>query len=256
MRLDRRYVEKPWGRASLPPQFDPPPGARVGELWLAGAADLPLLVKYIFTSERLSIQVHPNDAQARRRGLPHGKGECWYVIDAEPGAVLGLGPTRAVEAEELRLAALDGSIEQLIGWRPVGAGDFVLVPPGTIHAIGAGITLLEIQQNLDVTYRLYDYGRPRELHLEDAIDVAVRTPFDSRLVQHLPAGEERTLVDGTPFTLVSASADPMPDRLRWLVPLSGQLKTASDLVTAGGCLLAAPGERVSCEGAWLLAASA
>lgn len=255
MRLDRRYIEKPWGRTVLPPQFDAPPDARVGEVWFGGLSDLPLLAKYIFTSERLSIQVHPNDQQARQRGLPHGKCECWYIIDAEPCATLGLGLTREVEAEELRSAALDGSIEQLIDWRPVSTGDFIMVPPGTIHAIGAGVSLLEIQQNLDVTYRLYDYGRPRELHLDQAIDVAVRAPFDHGLIQHLTPGENRTLVDGTPFTVVSATDDPTPDRQRWLVPLSGTLRTARDLAKPGDCLLVASGEHVNCEEAWLLAAS-
>jgi mannose-6-phosphate isomerase len=88
MKLDRSYIEKPWGRIRIPPQFDPPPGAKTGEIWFSGTSDLPLLVKYIFTSERLSIQVHPNDEQARKRGLPRGKSECWFIIDAEPGAVL------------------------------------------------------------------------------------------------------------------------------------------------------------------------
>lgn len=256
MRLDRRYIEKPWGRAELPQQFDRPADTLVGEVWFEGGADLPLLVKYIFTSERLSIQVHPNDEQARERGLPRGKSECWFILDAERGAVLGLGLTREVEADELRTAALDGSIEELIDWRPVGAGDFVQVPAGTIHAIGAGISLLEIQQNSDVTYRLYDYGRPRELHLDDAVEVAVRTPFDPGLIKHLSPGEERTLLGGSPFTLVSATSDPMPDRQRWVVPLSGELRAGNDVAKAGDCLLAGPGEQVICVDAWLLAATA
>jgi len=256
MKLDRSYIEKPWGRTRIPPQFDPPPGVKTGEVWFSSPPDLPLLIKYIFTSERLSIQVHPNDEQARKRGLPRGKSECWFIIDAEPGAVLGLGLTREVGSEELRTAARDGSIEQLIDWRPVRAGGFVQVPAGTVHAIGAGISLIEIQQNSDVTYRLYDYGRPRELHLDDAVDVAVRAPFDGRLIQHLAPGEERALIDGTPFTLVSATHDPFPDRQRWLIPLSGELGSDVDVARAGDCVLAAPGERVTSEDAWLLAASA
>ena len=92
MKLERRYVEKPWGRTELPPMFDPPAGERIGEVWFTDGAELPLLAKYIFTSERLSIQVHPDDAQAHARGLPAGKSECWYILDAEPGATLGLGP--------------------------------------------------------------------------------------------------------------------------------------------------------------------
>jgi mannose-6-phosphate isomerase len=172
MKLDRRYVEKPWGRTQLPAIFDAPTGKRIGEIWFTADGEQPLLVKYLFTSERLSIQVHPDDEQARARGLTQGKSECWYILDAEPGATLGLGLKSAISAADLRSAALDGSIEQQMNWRPVRAGDFFMVPPGTIHAIGGGISLLEFQQNSDVTYRLYDYGRPRELHLEDPVSVA------------------------------------------------------------------------------------
>src|SRR6266436_2105359 len=138
MKLDRRYVEKPWGRTHLPSMFDAPEGERIGEVWFTNGAELPLLAKYIFTSERLSIQVHPDDKQARARGLAQGKSECWYILDAEPGATLGLGLKSAVSVAQLRSAALDGSIEQLMDWRPVRAGDFFMVPPGTIHAIGGG----------------------------------------------------------------------------------------------------------------------
>src|SRR5438105_12761570 len=182
--------------------FDPPAGERIGEVWFTDGADLPLLAKYIFTSERLSIQVHPNDQQARARGLAQGKSECWYILDADPGAVLGLGLKREASRDELRSAALDGSIEQLMDWRPVRAGDFVFVPSGTVHAIGAGISLLEFQQNSDVTYRLYDYGRPRELHLEDGIAVSKPAPFPDHLAQHLSGDEERTLVGGPHFVVL------------------------------------------------------
>jgi len=110
MKLPRNYVEKPWGRTELPRQFDAPPGKRIGEVWFDGGADLPLLAKYIFTSERLSIQVHPNDEQARARGLKQGKSECWYIVEAQPDAVLGLGLRRQASQDELRMAALDGGI--------------------------------------------------------------------------------------------------------------------------------------------------
>ncbi len=150
----------------------PPPEKRIGEIWFVSDEPLPLLAKYIFTSERLSVQVHPDDDQARSRGFPRGKAECWFILDCDPGATIGLGLTRQLTRDELRAAALDGSIEDAIDWRPVKPGDFLYVPPGTIHAIGAGISLLELQQNSDVTFRLYDYGRPRELHLEDALAVA------------------------------------------------------------------------------------
>jgi mannose-6-phosphate isomerase len=155
IRLTTKYVEKPWGRTDLPAIFPNPDGRRIGEIWFDGPEGQhpPLLVKYIFTSEKLSIQVHPNDAEARERGLPGGKEECWYILDAEPGATLGIGLKRPLNAEELRAAALDGSIEALMDWKPVKPGDFFFIPAGTVHAIGAGITLVEAQQNVDVTYR-------------------------------------------------------------------------------------------------------
>jgi mannose-6-phosphate isomerase len=252
VKLSRKYVEKPWGRTSLPPMFDAPAGQRIGEVWFTGGTDLPLLAKYIFTSERLSIQVHPNDEQARARGLSSGKTECWYILDAEPDAVIGLGLTGQVSAEDLREAALDGSIERLIDWGPVKAGDFIVVPPGTIHAIGAGISLLEFQQNADVTYRLYDYGRPRELHLEDSVAVGQAAPFDERLIQHLAAGDQRTLVEGPPFQVVAGTGDAMTDRLRWIMPIHGRIRSGEDLAGAGDCLIVEPEEEVESEQAWML----
>jgi mannose-6-phosphate isomerase len=252
MKLDRRFVEKPWGRTELPPMFGAPEGKRIGEVWFTGGDDLPLLAKYIFTSERLSIQVHPNDQQARARGLNEGKSECWTILGAEPGAALGLGLKREVAKDELRAAALDGSIEELMEWRPVSAGDFIFVPSGTIHAIGAGISLLEFQQNSDVTYRLYDYGRPRELHLDDGIAVSNPAPFAGDLVQHLSEGEQRTLVDGPHFTLLQSEQDELQDRLRWIIPLEGEVGWGDELAKPGDCLLVQPGESVQVTGARML----
>jgi len=256
MKLDRRYVEKPWGRTQLPPIFDPPPGQRIGEVWFTGGGDQPLLVKYLFTSERLSIQVHPDDAQARARGLARGKSECWYILDAEPNATLGLGLKRSVSPDELRSAALDGSIEQLMDWRPVRAGDFFMVPSGTIHAIGGGIALLEFQQNADVTYRLYDYGRPRELHLDDGIAVARAEPYPESLAQQLSPNDERTLVDGPRFVLAYARADIFADRQRWVIPLEGLARDARETAAPGDCLLVAAGQPLESDGRMLIGASA
>ena len=172
-------MERVWGRRELPDGFADcaDGGAPVGEIWFDGGGDSALLVKYLFTSQRLSIQVHPDDAAARAAGFAHGKEEAWLVLDAEPGAVIGLGLRRPASKAELRAAALDGSLEALVDWRPVKAGDSFFSPAGTIHAIGAGLALIEIQQNIDLTYRLYDYGRPRELHLDQAVAVATRGPF-------------------------------------------------------------------------------
>ena len=250
MKLHPRYVEKPWGRMRLPPMFDPPAGSKIGEVWFTNGSDLPLLAKYIFTSERLSIQVHPNDEQARAR-LPHGKAECWYILDAEPGSTIGLGLNRETSAEQLRSAALDGSIEQLIDWRPVRAGDFYFVPPGTIHSIGGGLALLEFQQNADITYRLYDYGRPRELHVDDAIAVANLALYPPSLAQHLD-GEERTLVACPSFELVHTRSDTLQDRQRWVIPLDGTIRSTGENAAPGEVLLLEPSESLASDGARML----
>jgi mannose-6-phosphate isomerase len=126
----------------------------------------------------------------------------------------------------------------------VRRGDFFFVPAGTIHAIGAGISLIEFQQNLDVTYRLYDYGRPRELHIDDAVSVASRNPYSTSLAQHLTAADRRTLVDGPDFVLVQSSRDALEDRQRWIIPLEGEVRCKDDTAVPGECLLVAPGERV------------
>jgi mannose-6-phosphate isomerase len=232
--------------------FDAPPTARIGEVWFTSDTQLPLLAKYLFTSERLSIQVHPDDEQARARGLRQGKSECWYILEADPGATLGLGMTRELSSVELRNAALDGSIEHLIDWRPVEVGDFFYVPAGTIHAIGGGISLLEFQQNADVTFRLYDYGRPRELHLDDAVAVAERRPSPRGLAQHVSANESRTLVDSPHFTLVCTSRDTLHDRRRWVMPLEGVVHSENDVAGAGECLLLEAGAALDCAGARML----
>ena len=260
-RLGTEFVEKPWGREELPAIFAAPAGKRIGEVWFTAPDALPLLAKYIFTSERLSIQVHPDDGQARQRGLPQGKSECWYILDADPGAVLGLGLTRSASGDELRRAALDGSIEQLIDWRAVRAGDFFMVPAGTVHAIGAGISLLEFQQNADVTYRLYDYGRPRELHLDDAVAVARPEPYPAHLAQHVARGEGRLLVAGPHFSLAclagdAGPADALADRQRWVMPIDGIARSGGSEAEPGECLLIGPGEPLSCGGARVLVGAA
>ncbi len=243
IKLETRHVEKPWGRTELPPAFGAPEGQRIGEIWFAGgdAPDLPLLLKYIFTSERLSIQVHPNDEQARALGLPHGKNECWYIFDAEPGAVLGLGLKSPADRQTLRAAALDGSIENMIEWRPVKAGDVIYVPAGTIHAIGAGISLLEVQQNIDVTYRLYDYGRPRELHLDAGMEVAKPLPYPDEFASQTAEPGDRVLVSVPHFTLLRCShsagdAQRLAGRDRWAVPISGSVQSQGVAATVGECL--------------------
>lgn len=180
-RLSAIRVAEPWGRHDLWPGFGNPADDEepIGEIWFPSppGEDPDLLIKYLFTKERLSIQVHPDDKLAVAQGYPRGKDEAWFILAAEPGATIALGPKRSLSADELRRAALDGSIVDLMDWVPVKAGDFIYSPAGTIHALGAGLTVIEIQQNLDLTYRLYDYGRPRELHLDDGIACSTLTPF-------------------------------------------------------------------------------
>lgn len=163
IRLTPSYREKIWGRRRLSPWFEDS-DKLIGEVWYLADHELPLLVKLIFTSERLSIQVHPADGEAG----PYGKTEMWYVLEAEPGASIAVGFREAITREQLRTSARTGEIEQLVRWIPVKPGDTVLNPAHTVHAIGGGLALFEIQQNSDVTYRLWDYGRPRETHMEEA----------------------------------------------------------------------------------------
>ena len=140
---------------------------------------LPLLVKFLDTADWLSVQVHPDDAYARAHEAESGwlgKAEAWVVLEAEPGAQIVYGVKRPVTRKELRAAALDGSILELLNFAPVRAGDVIYVPPGTIHALGPGLLVLEVQQRSDLTYRLYDYGRGRALHLDRALDVARLEP--------------------------------------------------------------------------------
>ena len=262
MKLAAHQVDKPWGRDALPPPFDAFAGGRIGEIWFEAPdkRTLPLLVKYIFTSEKLSVQVHPNDAQAQAGGLANGKTECWYILDADPGAALGLGFREPLARAALRAAAEDGSIEALIDWKPVRAGDFFYVPAGTVHAIGAGISLIEVQQPSDTTYRLYDYGRPRELHLEDGVAVARGEPYPAELASRVE-GESRTLAAGPHFRVEfvagGGAVAALADRERFVLPLKGSVTADSETSEPGDCLLAAAGaELVASEGAELLVAAA
>ena len=245
--LPTRSVAKPWGKDVLPAPFRSAPGERIGEIWFEPPPALDqLLVKYIFTSEALSVQVHPSDAQTLAGGLGRqGKEECWLVIDAEPGAVLGIGFREPIGEAALRAAALDGSIEQLMVWHPVQAGDFFYIPANTVHAIGAGVSLIEVQQNSDITYRLYDYGRPRKLHLDAGMAVARGEPYAGHWAQHLPERGEVTLVAGPLFRLDRVDG-PVSDAIRphyegaplLVIPRSPGVSVQGIDLAAGECALA------------------
>jgi mannose-6-phosphate isomerase len=154
-----------------------------GEIWFEPPPprELDVMAKYLFTAERLSIQVHPDDAIAQARGYPRGKDECWIILDVADDAELGIGTLREASSAEVIAAARDGSIVDLLDWRKPAAGDFIYNPAGTIHALGPGLTVLEIQEAVDLTYRLFDYGRPRALHLDEACDVVQGRPHVHRL---------------------------------------------------------------------------
>lgn len=247
MILPTRTVEKVWGCDVLPAPFVAPAGKRIGEIWFEPPQDLPqLLVKYLFASEKLSVQCHPCDEQTQAKGLgKQGKEECWLVVHAEPGAQLGIGFHEEISAADMRAAALDGSIEGKMAWHNVQAGDFFYIPANTVHAIGPGCTIIEIQQNSEITYRLYDYGRPRELHLEEGMEIACGTPFDPATHQVLPPSGNTTLVDGPHFRL--DRVDGIPDEALLyayagkllVIPLRGDVAIAGgDLVAPGQCGLA------------------
>ena len=197
--LKPRFAERIWGKLDLRPWYeDTGVAEKVGEAWLTGPdcvaatgpltgkplgdlakefpgqlgnGEFPLLVKMLFPSEKLSVQVHPNDEEARKLGLPRGKTECWYILEADPGAAVACGLKSGVSLDDVRSAITDGSLEDKLEMIPVEVGDMIFVDAGTVHAIGPGVTLLEVQQTSDVTYRLFDYGRPRELHLDDGLAV-------------------------------------------------------------------------------------
>jgi mannose-6-phosphate isomerase len=196
------FKPRVWGTRSLAPIYPQEFSEPVGEAWLTAdeckvsngplagktlgqlckefGADLigestpiqdrfPLLIKFLFPHEKLSVQVHPNDAMARRLGQPSGKTECWYVLAVEPGAQVGLGLRPGVSKKDFEQAIKNGDAEKSLNWIDIYPGELIYVPAGTVHAIGPGSILVETQQNSDTTFRLYDYGRPRELHLEQGL---------------------------------------------------------------------------------------
>jgi mannose-6-phosphate isomerase len=206
------FSERVWGVETLPQWYQQPEvGRPVGEAWLTAetcvvdagpfagvslaemtrrfprafaggaTAEFPLLVKTLFPREKLSVQVHPNDAQAGALGLGRGKTECWYVLSAEPGAELALGFREEISADAVRAAIADGTLEEKLNYLQVKAGDLVFVDAGTVHSIGPGMVILETQEYSDITYRLYDFGRPRELHVDAGLAVT-RTSTRAGLV--------------------------------------------------------------------------
>ncbi len=197
------FDERPWGVRDLRPVYTRVVNQPIGESWLTwednrvangplagqsigdlcrqyerdlvgrqapSANRFPLLIKFLFPNDKLSVQVHPDDAGARKYGQPCGKTECWYVLRAEPGAQVALGLKPGVTLDEFRRSIQEARAEQLLNWVDVYTGDMLYVAAGTVHTIGGGMVLVETQQTSDITYRLYDYGRGRELHIEKGLE--------------------------------------------------------------------------------------
>ena len=242
MKLKKHMVEKPWGRTDIPSAFGDMAGRRIGEVWFEGneSSPFPILIKWLFTSEKLSIQVHPDDAQAQARGQASGKEECWFVVNADPGAVLGIGTTKPLSSTELRAASESGEIEHLMDWKPVKAGDYFYIPAGTVHAIGAGVTLVEVQQYADITYRLYDYGRQRALHLDDGVDVSKAAPYEDVRSGNVATGP--LILDSNHFHLRHVTdagqlSEIPTDAQLALIPVEGKVFIEGDGVVAGDCFI-------------------
>lgn len=247
-------LPKPWGVLDTRPwRSGDRDGRAIGEVWYersSSTADAPaLLLKLLFTDEPLSIQVHPDDAYALSIGQPNGKTEAWYVLGAAPGAKVALGLKRRLTPRQLRHAIDDGSISDLVGWQTARVGDTVFVAAGTIHAIGAGLVIAEIQQRSDATFRLFDHGRGRELHIENAIAVSDAGPAGLGVPPNRLTDTRTLLISNPYFTferidLAPGSAWCMEaERETWILVIGGSARAGSfDLVT--GDALFAQSDRI------------
>ena len=272
-RVEPKFVTRIWGFRDLRPWYDRvADGDPIGEVWLTGddclvgsgpntgktlgevflqsssamlganppASGSPLLIKMLFAREKLSVQVHPDDALAQKYGQPRGKTECWYALAAEPGAEVAAGLKPGVTLDQVREGIRNGKLEESLQVLPVSAGDMVFVDAGTVHAIWPGSILLETQQNSDITYRMYDYGRPRELHVEKSIEA-------TRLVTRAGKIPPRTLADRT--VLIESeyfSVERIPvavSRASTTLPASSEITAGLSYLfaAAGSARLASPG---------------
>src|SRR5215470_1626989 len=223
LRLLPEFYERVWGAYNLAPIYSRPiSGQPIGEVWLTdekckvangplsgkslseivrqfgselvgeAAPDksrFPLLIKFLFPCDKLSVQVHPDDEAAARRGQPCGKTECWYVLHAKPGAQVGLGLKPGISKSEVERAIRETRMEDLLNWVDVCPGDLIYVDAGTVHTIGPGAVIVETQQNSDTTYRLYDYGRPRELHIEHGLEAAKEWTHAGKVQKQRPRSD-------------------------------------------------------------------
>jgi mannose-6-phosphate isomerase len=230
-RIEPWFAGRVWGFRDLRPWYERAAGNEpIGEVWLTGdecriatgphageslatlfglvPTDLlgagavsqasPLLIKVLFAREKLSVQVHPDDKMAQKYGEPRGKTECWYALAADPGAKVAAGLKPGVTLEQIKDGIRTGTLEESLNVLDVAPGDMILVDAGTVHAIWPGSILLETQQNCDLTYRLYDYGRPRELHIEKALEATRLTTRAGKVAPRVLA-DRTILVDAEYF---------------------------------------------------------
>jgi mannose-6-phosphate isomerase len=227
------FDPRPWGTLDLSPIY---PNhkfqEKIGEAWLTGDAcqvangplsgkplaelssqdrqelvgdtardpgHFPLLLKFLFPHEKLSVQVHPDDEAARRVGQPWGKTECWYVAHAKPGAQIGLGLKPGVTRQQFEHAVHEKRAEELLNWINVYPGEMIYVAGGTVHTLGPGAIIVETQQQSDTTYRLYDYGRPRELHLREGLAAIKEKVKSGKVVRPAPSALNGTPNRGAPL---------------------------------------------------------
>jgi len=246
--LEPLFMEKVWGTVDLRPWYDfvaQTESHGVGEVWLTGddckvatgtlagqnlgevfaknsrsmlgaaapeaiQGASPLLMKVIFAREKLSVQVHPDDRLAQKYGEPRGKTECWYWLAAEPGAEVAVGLRPGVTLAQVEAEVADGTLESSLNVLPVAAGDLVFVDAGTVHALWPGSVLMETQQNCDLTYRLFDYGRPRPLHVAKALE-AIRLQTAAGKVPPVKLSDRTVLVDRDYFCVERIVVDGVRD---------------------------------------------
>ena len=270
--IEPRFVARVWGSRDLRPWYDHEAGDDpIGEVWLTGDECLvqtgdhkgkslaalfseepaallgtdsagtgsPLLIKMIFAREKLSVQVHPDDRLAHKYGHPRGKTECWYALAAEPGAEVAVGIKPGVGLDQIRTGIEDCTLEKSLNLLPVAEGDMFFVDAGTVHAIWPGSILLETQQNCDLTYRMYDYGRPRELHIDKSLE-ATRLTTRAGKVPAQPLADrnvlinveyfrvERLLVDGQRISASLPGEGEAAPGLSYLFAAAGSARIKSD----------------------------
>jgi mannose-6-phosphate isomerase len=220
LRMVPAFDPRPWGTTDLSPIYpDHKFDEKIGEAWLTGdqcrvangplagktlaevsreygrglvgeaarhPERFPLLLKFLFPHEKLSVQVHPDDAEAQRAGQPWGKTECWYVAAARPGAEIALGLKPGVTRAELERAIHERRAEKLLNWIDIYPGEMIYVAGGSVHTLGPGAILVETQQQSDTTYRLYDYGRPRALHLKEGLAAVKEKVASGKVIRPAP----------------------------------------------------------------------